>query len=177
MTEIETPAEIESGRPPLQNVDFWDARFCNAEGTCIDMMVRHPAYGDIPITINAEEYPLIWAEVIEAGDIAPYVPPTEEDHRLAWRQTASLTRAEFCTKLRALNILPRAEAIAAARGDWPASFEPMLEGMSEAEQDAAMILWAAIQTVERTHPLFEKVRQFFGMTPEQADDMFDYPGV
>lgn len=166
--------EIEPERPPVIGASFGDARYANAEHTYIDMMLMHPIHGEIPITINEEEYPEVWADVIATGDVASFSPPSDAALREAWRRGASMSRAEFCTALRAAGILNRSEAIAAAKGDWPASFEPMLDNMTEAEADTALILWAAIQTVERNHPLFEQVREFFGITPEQADDLFEY---
>lgn len=153
---------------------FANAHYSNAAMTRIDMMLDHPNQGWIAITISEEDYPLVWADVIATGDVAPYEPPSDDAAREAWRARATMTRAEFCAALRAAGVLTRAEAITAAKGDWPASFEPMLEGMSEAEADTALILWAGITTVERNHPLFEQVRQFKGMTPEDADALFGY---
>lgn len=166
--------EIAADTPPIVGASFWDARYINEEQTCIDMMLMHPIHGEIPITINEDEYPEVWADVIATGDIAPYVPPSEDEKRAAWRNAVSLTRAEFCTALRAAGILNRSEAIAAAKGDWPASFEPMLDNMTEAEADAALILWAGITIIERNHPLLEAVRQFKGLSQEDVDALFGY---
>ena len=166
--------DITSGAVPLVNVVFWDAKYVNAEHTCIDMMLMHPLHGEIPITINEEDYPQLWVEVVNSGEVADYSPPTEEDKRTAFRARATLSRAEFCTALRAAGILNRSEAIAAAKGDWPASFEPMLDSMTEAEADAALILWAGITIIERTHPLLDAVRQFKGLSQEDVDALFGY---
>ena len=152
---------------------FQDAVWVNAEHTAITMTLNHPHLGWIPITITQEEYPELW-ELVVASSPAAYVAPTEDDQREAWRAGALLSRAEFCTALRAAGILTRSEAIAAARGDWPASFEPMLDSMTEAEADAALILWAGITVIERSHPLLEAVRQFKGLSQEDVDALFGY---
>lgn len=166
--------DITSGVSPLVNPVFWDAKYINEEHTCIDMMLAHPVHGDVPITINPDDYPEVWAEVVASGDVADYAPPTDEEKREVFRARASLSRAEFCTALRAAGILNRSEAIAAAKGDWPASFEPMLDSMTEAEADAALILWAGLTIIERTHPLLEAVRQFKGLSQEDVDALFGY---
>lgn len=166
--------EIVADTPILTGATFWDAKYINEDNTFIDMMIAHSVHGEIPITICEEEYPEIWSEVLASGQIAPYIAPTDAEKREAWRNTASLSRAEFCTALRSAGILNRSEAIAAAKGDWPASFEPMLDDMTEAEADAALILWAGITVIERLHPLLESVRQFKGLSQEDVDALFGY---
>jgi len=171
--DADAVSSIEPDVSPILDARFWNAVYANAEHTVIDMMLAHPVHGEIPITINEEEYPEIWADVV-ASYPEPYVPPSEDERREVWRNAASLSRAEFCTALRAAGILNRSEAIAAAKGDWPASFEPMLDSMTEDEADAALILWAGITLIERRHPLLEAVRQFKGLSQEDVDALFGY---
>lgn len=168
------PEDINSGRPILTGAAFWGAHYSDDTGTRIDMMLLHPLHGEIQITLTEADYPQLWSEVVGSGDVAPYVPPTEEERRAEFRSTAVMTRTNFCTALRSAGILNRAEAIAAAKGDWPASFEPMLEGMTEDEADAALILWAGITVIERSHPLLESVRQFKGLSQEAVDSLFGF---
>lgn len=149
-------------------------RYAVADQSMIDLNWDHPDLGLIPITITEAEYPDLWAEAIAATP-APYVPPDPELHRIAWRQTAFLSRAAFCLALYRADILSPAEAIAAGKGDWPDSFTVLLAAMPEGIDPAeAQIIWAAVTQIERLHPLFEAVRQFHGMTPEAADDLFGW---
>lgn len=176
---FDAPEEIQADVSPLVGAAFRDARFIDADGAQIDMELDHPKHGWIPITINQEEYPALWPEVLASGP-APYVAPpepTDAEKREAWRLTAFLSRAQFALATYRLGILPLEEAIGAGKGDWPASFTPILAAMPEGiDPGEAQILWAGITIVERLHPLFEAVRQFRGMTPEQADAMFGYEG-
>lgn len=131
------------------------------------------------MTITEADYPELWARVV-VTDPAPYVPPvppTDAELRAAWRQTAALSRAEFCLAVYRRGILPLEEAIGAGKGDWPASFTPLLAAMPEGlDVGEVQILWAGITQVERLHPLFEAVRMFRGLTEEEADTMFGYQG-
>jgi hypothetical protein len=73
------------------------------------------------------------------------------------RARASLSRGEFCLKLLALGILSAGEAVAAARGQWPASFDVALEGMPEAESGAAQIEWANSDLVHYDAPSLQRL--------------------
>lgn len=166
------PEDIEVEASPLAGAAFTAARFVNAAGTLIDLEINHPKYGWIPITINEEEYPELWAEVVAINDIAPFYPPDDATLRAQWRPTAKLWRSEFCKALEKRHILPLEEAVAAAKGDWPDSFNPLLSVIEDPAD--ALITWATAQQIERLHPLFEAVREFYHMTPEEADAMFGY---
>lgn len=167
------PEQTDVAGPPLLSASFRNARYVKHDGAVIDMDLDHPLHGWIPITITQDDYPELWEEVAASGPTA-YVAPTEAETRERWRQSAILTRVEFCAALMATGILSRSEAIAAAKGDWPTSFGPMLDSMAEAEADAALILWAGIATIERVHPLLEAVRHFKGLSQEDVDALFGY---
>lgn len=157
-------------------MDFRNPVFSAADHSTIDCEIDHPHLGWIPTTINAAEYPDLWPAVM-AADPLPFATPDPEAQRLAWRATASLSRANFALAVYRTGILPFEEAVAAGKGDWPASFTPLLEAMPAGiDPNEAQILWSGIVIVERLHPLFEAVRQFRGMSPEDADAMFGYEG-
>lgn len=65
---------IETNTTPLHTAEYHSARYINEDHTIIDMELNHPKHGWIPITINEEEYPLVWAEVV-ANDVTPFAPP------------------------------------------------------------------------------------------------------
>lgn len=152
---------------------FFNPVYVTPSNTHINIDYDHPVFGLIPMTINEEEYPELWADVV-ATEVAPFIAPDPEVRRLAWRQTAVLYPTEFCTRLRRLGILTVTDAIEAAKGNWPSAFAPLLDDMTEDEAADAQITWAAVQQIERYHPLFEMVREYYQMSPEDADAMFGY---
>ena len=93
--------------------------------------------------------------------IAPPKPvkPIEEI-----RATASITKSAFCTVLKQVGVLPRREAIDAARGVWPKTFETALSGMPEEIADGAEIEWATATTINRMHSVILLLAQ-----PEHAN--------
>ena len=95
--------------------------------------------------------------------------------RSTWRNTARLSRAEFCIALKRAGVLSVQEAMAAAKGDWPASFAAALAGVADA--DEAEILWAGVSTVERMHPLLVVLQAAAGLTDEQLDTLFGWQGA
>jgi len=91
-----------------------------------------------------------------------------------WRDKALLYRRDFCIALKRAGILPTQEALAAAKGDWPATFAGALSGLTQDEQDEAQIEWAAVIEIRRNHPMIELLRVAAGMTPEQVDALFGW---
>lgn len=89
-----------------------------------------------------------------------------------WRATASLSRAEFCIALKRAGILPTNEAKQAAKGDWPATFANALAGFPDA--DEAEIIWAAITTVDRMHPMLLELQTFASLPDEFVDGLFGW---
>lgn len=71
------------------------------------------------------------------------------------RSTASLSRLDFCKALWRAGILTPAEAAAAARGEWPATFAGFTAGMTEGDSTDAQIEWAAAATIHYAHPLLQ----------------------
>lgn len=98
---------------------------------------------------------------------------TEADRRMAWRRSASLSRAEFCIACKRLGILPSNEAIKAAKGDWPNTFDAVLED-ADLDSDDAQIRWAAATVVRRLDPLLVATAAATTLTEEQIDAMFGW---
>jgi len=98
-------------------------------------------------------------------------PPVVE----VWRGRVTLSRTDFCIALKRAGILTGAQAIQAAKGDWPVPFAAALANFPDA--DEAEIAWAGASQVDRNSPLLEPLRVAAGLTAEQLDTMFGYTGV
>ncbi len=103
-------------------------------------------------------------------------PLTETEVRAAWRALVTIDRASFLKALVAQSILPGAEAVAAARGDWPATFAGALAALP-VDPIAAQIDWASAANIARMYPLFLALLVFHAathdLTAEAADDLGD----
>lgn len=100
---------------------------------------------------NDEGFALV--EMVAAE--TPAAPSVED-----WRQGAYLARGAFVRALRDEGILPDGEAIAAARGEWPATFAAAL-ALLPVDPVGAQIDWAAGSGVARLHPLFVALLGFY----------------
>lgn len=98
--------------------------------------------------------------------------PTPEELLTTERASASVTRGQFCTNLITSGILPIAEAVAAAKGDWPNTFAAALVSMTDAERAAAEIEWAGATTILRNAPLLIMLQAFAGLSDEAVDVLF-----
>lgn len=99
---------------------------------------------------------------------APPVP------RALWRETAQLLRRDFVLALVAGGILPSAEAVAAARGEWPATFDAFLANLDGQQQLEIQVEWASASQINRGHPMIDLLAAEAGLTAEQADTLFGY---
>tara|TARA_R110000782_G_scaffold21707_1_gene58147 strand:+ start:70 stop:600 length:531 start_codon:yes stop_codon:yes gene_type:complete len=88
------------------------------------------------------------------------------------RAGASLDLIDFINALVGAGILPPAEAIDAAKGNWPATFSAALAGMPDAQKVAAQIEWAAVQRIRRNHPLIAMLAAAANLTEAQVDALF-----
>lgn len=89
-----------------------------------------------------------------------------------WRSGATLSRREFCIAAYRAGLLSEADAIEAAKGEWPASFDAALVGLPANVVTEAKIEWAAVSEIRRSAPLLETVRQSAGVTEDVLDTMF-----
>lgn len=106
----------------------------------------------------------------EAGDAPsfpePPVPIAE------WRDEAKLSKAEFLIRVKDAGILTKADAKAAAKGEWPTSMQDALNSMTAKQAEDAEITWASVVTVHRKSPIISFVQAVAGLTDEQVDDLF-----
>lgn len=126
--------------------------------------------------VSRPEFCVDWPEITEGGPGWSYDPetgftPPVEDHS-AWRGTASVPRGLFCTNLMAAGVLPPPEAVAAAKGEWPATFDAALASLTDIEAAAAQIEWAGATSIRRNHPMITTLAALAGMTDEQVDGLF-----
>jgi hypothetical protein len=103
-------------------------------------------------------------------------PLSDAEMRQAWRTTATVDRASFLKALVGQSILPGAEAVAAARGEWPVTFSEALDALP-IDPVAAQIDWASAATISRGHPLFLAVLEYHAseheLAPEAALELGD----
>lgn len=88
------------------------------------------------------------------------------------RAGMSASRRAFCLAAYRAGFLDEADAVAAAKGEWPASFDDALAGQPADVVAEAKIEWGAVSTIYRNAPLLEAVRLSKGYTPEQVDALF-----
>lgn len=96
---------------------------------------------------------------------------------LKWRETAFIAKSDLTIALARMGLLTQDEAIAAATGLVPASFEPVLQQIAQHNSESALearIRWAAQVNVARTNPLLLMVAGGRGITPEQLDALFGW---
>jgi hypothetical protein len=133
-------------------------------------------YGYIIATINGvetyipeDEGNAEYAALIESGvDIAPAAEPSIDDTRAG----TAIDRAAFCNGLADFGIITDAEAIAAARGEWPASFAGFLDYLDDKQRRDTQITWASCVTVQRNHEFVVSLAWWTNMTDEQVDALF-----
>jgi hypothetical protein len=91
-----------------------------------------------------------------------------------WRATASMSRLQFCWALAAAGILPKPEALASAKGEWPATFSAALSGMTADQEFGAQLEWATATTIRRNHQMIAMLTKPANLTPEQVDALFGW---
>lgn len=132
-----------------------------------------PTY-DPNVSRLSHEYEQVDGEWHEVWTVVPLTAEEKAANLDAWRGAASLTRGQFVLACFAAGLLDTQEAIEAARGGWPASFNAAVSGLPVEAAAAAQIEWATAVSVRRSSPLLEAVRAVAGVTPEQLDTMFGW---
>lgn len=94
------------------------------------------------------------------------------DPKPALRAQAVLSRQAFCLALFRAEVLAEADAIAAARGDWPAALEGMLADLAPAAAAEARIVWATSSEVHRSHPLLALIAGHMEIDEAGLDEIF-----
>ena len=116
-----------------------------------------------------------WEEALAA--VGHFVPdevvgyPTQED----LRAHAFLDKAELLLRMTQAGLITQADAIAAAKGEIPPSFTPIVSQWDETEQFAAQVKWAADQQIGRTNPLIVNVAATLGLPDSLLDEIWGIP--
>lgn len=92
------------------------------------------------------------------------------------RQTASLTKREFCLALYRAGILQQEDAIAAAKGEWPEAMAGFLSYMTPDQATDAQIEWGGATVIERTNPIVLTLASWLSLPDEQVDKIFGIAG-
>jgi hypothetical protein len=102
------------------------------------------------------------------------LPPPPPDPIIAFRANASMDRADFVNAAADIGLLTDDEAIAAAKGDWPSSFDVALPG-DAGDARRAKVLWASTATIQRNAPLIAAIiASPIPITEAQVDALFGY---
>lgn len=148
-----------------------------------EILNSHGVYEYIPADTSAintltHSIDRIWREVdgqwIEEL-VATALPAGEADRTLAaWRSEATLTRRQFCLACLRAGLLTPDDAVIAARGFWPPSFDAAISGLTPEQKAEAQIEWAAVSVIRRDAPLLAAVQATAGVTDEQLDGLFGW---
>lgn len=125
------------------------------------------------LTKGYEQVDGVWRE---AWAVTPLSAEEKAANLAAWRETATLTRRQFCLACLQAGLLTPDDAVTAASGGWPSSFDAALAGLSAMEVAAAKVEWAAVSTIRRTAPLLVAVQAVAGVTDAQLDALFGWVG-
>ncbi|MDO6589456.1 hypothetical protein DS901_06685 [Loktanella sp. D2R18] len=152
----------------------------NAHGG-IDCEVNHPSLGWVPFTAslsdtNAHGKALFTDLSVLATPYIGPVPDGPDAMLAALRDATTITRRALCIACRDAGLLTNTEAIAAARGDWPALVMTALDGLTDDQKADAQMEWSDVTTVRRTAPLILLLQDHLNYTDAQVDALFGIGG-
>jgi hypothetical protein len=103
--------------------------------------------------------------------VTPQPDPAET--LAAWRETADMDKGAFCIGLMRAGVLPPQEAVAASKGEWPATFASAVSNLP-IDPDEAQIIWASTARVRRLHPILLALIPLSPLTDADVDAMFGW---
>ena len=159
----------------MAKIEFRKARYINAQKSRIDMEIKHQTEGWIPITIDAQEYPLLWPEVVATNPLFDHEFAVQEaaDNLAIQRQAKQMPRSAFCIVLRNLGVIDQQWAVSAAQGNMPSTLHgALVSGGLDISMDDATIVWASLVLIGRNHEFVEAIRKHLNLTPIQMDELF-----
>jgi hypothetical protein len=101
---------------------------------------------------------------------------SEADALAIRRSGASMSRQSFCLALYRAQILNEPDAIAAAKGEWPAALSDLLNDLPAAEAAEARIVWATSPQIRRLHPLLASIAAHMSIDDAGLDVIFGLNG-
>jgi hypothetical protein len=146
------------------------------EDFVMDILFKR-ADGTFVATVGGNPYHVIPGDPLfeaaqAAGEDAPFEPLPEVPTIAQTRATTAIDRATFCTRLADQGVLTDAEAVSAAKGNWPEAMLFFLGFLASAQQRDAQITWASCVTVERNHWLVLAMISMGVITEAVADAVF-----
>ena len=103
---------------------------------------------------------------LSADDLA-HLPSIAET-----RETTTITRRALCMACRDVGLFTNEDAIAAARGEWPALLMAALDGLTDNQKADAQMEWSDVTTVRRMSPLILLLQWHLDYTDAQVDALF-----
>lgn len=116
--------------------------------------------------------PGAWAKWNGQEWIDPRTPADFAAALQSARQSAQRDKSGLLMDLAMMGVLTVPEAVQAARGDIPETFEAALSSLPEEAQGIARIKWAGDQVISRMNPLILMAAYAKGITDEQLDQAF-----
>ena len=134
-----------------------------------------PAFDPVTQTVSQDDTPkYVSGQWVRKWTVRDKTAEELAEKLTRWRQGATLSRRQFCIAAYRAGLLSEADAVMAAKGEWPASFDAALVGLPANVVTEAKIEWAAVSEIRRSAPLLETVRQSAGVTEGVLDTMFGY---
>lgn len=155
--EEEAPEVIELRAPPP--LPAWRNPAFTASGR-IDCEIEHPVFGWLPFRLDPEdtgaEFDVagLHAAILEAGGVAPYVPPDPAALLLAERSAMRCSRFQARAALHNAGLLVAVEAAVAGA-------DPFVQ-----------IAWQDATEFYRGSPTIAALQAAVGLTDEQVDNLF-----
>lgn len=94
--------------------------------------------------------------------------------REAWRQSASLSRAQFLAALIGAGVVTTPEAIAMGSGGIPAALTGAVDAMPDPPKSMLLMLMATAQQFDRLDPFLAGLGDALGWSDEQRDALFGW---
>jgi hypothetical protein len=103
-------------------------------------------------------------------------PPTASEALARNRDRTAITRRALCMACRGIGLFTNDQAVAAARGEWPALLMSALDGLSDNQKADAQMEWSDVSTVRRNAPLILLLQWHLDFTDAQVDALFGIGG-
>ena len=102
-------------------------------------------------------------------------PRTESgwtDENLLVREKTSISRIDFILRCKEANILSEEEGLIAVKGDFPPTFQTIVDSLPEEERFEAAVRWAAATEIDRMNPLIVNMATAIGIDEWILDTVF-----
>ncbi len=140
--------------------------------SCVNIQGQQYVYADLNISADPEKK---WrnAWTVDAGNV---VGVDWTLARTQWRTTAQMNRADFYNAAANAGWISNADAVTAASGKWPGSFNDFLSGTEDENRFVQVEFTNPIY--HRNHPLIDAMASHpsINKTPEEVDTLFGYDG-